>query len=89
MEIGLLARPPQEPTHLLGTSQVMWKALFIVFFYHNKYFSSNNIQFFSLKYIIVFILGIISYTEVRTEFVTSLFVGRGLYIHGGLALSNF
>jgi hypothetical protein len=31
MEIGLLARPPQEPTHLLGTSQVMWKTLFIVF----------------------------------------------------------
>jgi hypothetical protein len=30
---GLLARPPQEPTHLLGTSQVMWKALFIVFFF--------------------------------------------------------
>jgi hypothetical protein len=63
MEIGLLARPPQEPTHLLGTSQVMWKTLFIVF-YHEKYFSSNNILFYSLKYIIVFILGIISYTEV-------------------------
>jgi hypothetical protein len=27
----------------------MWKTLFIVF-YHNNYFSSNNIQFYSLKY---------------------------------------
>jgi hypothetical protein len=58
-----LARPPQEPTYVLGTSKVMWKTLFIVF-YHNNYFSSNNIQFYSLKYIIFFILGIISYTVV-------------------------
>jgi hypothetical protein len=43
IEIGLLAKPPQEPTHVLGTSKVMWKTLFIVF-YHNNYFSSN-IQF--------------------------------------------
>jgi hypothetical protein len=32
-------------------------------------------------------LGIISYTE-EEEFVTSLFVGRGLYIHGGLDWSS-
>jgi CO dehydrogenase/acetyl-CoA synthase epsilon subunit len=48
IEIGLLARPPQEPTHVLGTSKAMCKTLIIVF-YHNNYFSSNNIQFYSLK----------------------------------------
>jgi hypothetical protein len=31
IEIGLLARPPQKPTHVLGTSKVMWKTLSIVF----------------------------------------------------------